>query len=70
MQVVGRDKKEAMAASAASDSETDHKMELRFLTEAEVGDDFITDLSFLRKSAHIYPPLKTYNGLPDAEFPN
>lgn len=44
--------------------EEDSKTKLRFLAEDGKEVDFIHDLSELRRTSVIFPPLKTFNGLP------
>ena len=60
-----------MVGASKKDSEvipeSDHKMELRFLVDGETADySFIRDLSAMRKSSLIYPPLKTFDGFSTA----
>ena len=60
-----------MVGASKKDSEVipecDHKIELRFLVDGETVDySFIRDLSEMRKSSLIFPPLKTFDGLSTA----
>jgi hypothetical protein len=57
-QVIGNDKKNV------SQNPKDEKIKLRFLAENDLNCSFIEDLNELRQTAMIFPPLKTFNGLP------
>lgn len=59
-QVIGTDKK-----YEDQSPEGDDKKKLRFLTE-DGKNDFIQDLGEIRRTSLIFPPLKTFNGLPSA----
>jgi len=60
MQVVGRKEKKDVTCPIS-----DHKMEFEYLCEDSPKDYYISDLKQLRKTAAIFPPLKSYNGIPE-----
>ena len=61
-QVIGRREKENVQSLKMNN---DYKMKLNFLIDDERQHYYIKDLTDLRNSAYIFPPLKTYNGIPE-----
>jgi hypothetical protein len=62
VQVIGNDKKNS------DHNQKDEKIQLRFLAENDESCSFIQDLNELRKNSTIFPPLKTFNGLPPTDL--
>ncbi len=60
-QVIGNGKKNV------NQNPKDEKIKLRFLAENDENCSFIEDLNELRKTAMIFPPLKSFNGLPPSK---
>ena len=60
MQVVGRTEKKNVPCL-----NTDQKMEFEFFSDESSNIRYIKDLKELRQTAFIFPPLKSYNGIPE-----
>ena len=63
LKVIGNDKKNV------DHNQKDDKIKLRFLAETDSSCSFIQDLNELRQTSMIFPPLKTFSGLPPTELP-
>ena len=68
MQVVGSQMDACALDDAGQDVDDRQMMEISFLNQKSSTEQFIDDLNYLKTSSLVYPPLKTYNGLPDSNI--